>query len=354
MPIAAISVCVGLGMGGRHTAALGRPIRFHFSSLAVAESGPTQGAGFRVRLHLAQGAASLRLAGNTAELAEGLTLQEGQTREVVITAAGPLGPEYALKLDVENEAAYCLHLLRYDPLERTLSLMEEMLERFERRGLDVAVERALARKLRAEQAALALLPRTAETPGRRLLYDASCAKRRLFFRDPDLRSLQRLLFVKRHAFEPSHNYSVLLDVTLPRGRWRVFTGYSLERRTLPPPNLRGRLACSTSRGGIARNPMANFDLTQVYFGYRPSADGYFHIMAMNTDGSEVKQITDGPFHDYWPCPLPDGGLAFISTRCRARFICWRPQAAVLFRMDARRGRHSTAVVCQPERNGDRR
>ena len=32
--------------------------------------------------------------------------------------------------------------------------------------------------------------------------------------------------------------------------------------------------------------------------------------------------------------MPDGGLAFISTRGRARFLCWRPQAAVLFRMDA--------------------
>ena len=32
--------------------------------------------------------------------------------------------------------------------------------------------------------------------------------------------------------------------------------------------------------------------------------------------------------------MADGGLAFISTRCRARFLCWRPQAFVLFRMDA--------------------
>ncbi len=53
---------------------------------------------------------------------------------------------------------------------------------------------------------------------------------------------------------------------------------------------------------------------------------------MNGDGSELTQITEGPFHDYYPCPLPDGGLAFISTRCKCRFLCWRPQAFVLFRM----------------------
>ena len=32
--------------------------------------------------------------------------------------------------------------------------------------------------------------------------------------------------------------------------------------------------------------------------------------------------------------LPDGGVAFHSTRCAVRFLCWRPQAYVLYRMDA--------------------
>ena len=57
-------------------------------------------------------------------------------------------------------------------------------------------------------------------------------------------------------------------------------------------------------------------------------------MRMKPDGGELTQLTDGPFHDYWPCPLPDGDLAFISTRCKCRFLCWRPQAFVLFRMEA--------------------
>ncbi|MCB9769456.1 MAG: hypothetical protein H6752_14755 [Candidatus Omnitrophica bacterium] len=56
-------------------------------------------------------------------------------------------------------------------------------------------------------------------------------------------------------------------------------------------------------------------------------------MVMDPDGGSLRKLTDGPFHDYWPCPLPDGGLAFITTRCKERFLCWRPQAAVLFRMN---------------------
>jgi hypothetical protein len=80
--------------------------------------------------------------------------------------------------------------------------------------------------------------------------------------------------------------------------------------------------------------MANFDCSKIYFAYRPSQEEYFHIVEMNPDGTGWRKLTSGPFHDYWPCPLPDGGLAFISTRCRSRYLCWRPQAAVLFRMAA--------------------
>jgi len=50
------------------------------------------------------------------------------------------------------------------------------------------------------------------------------------------------------------------------------------------------------------------------------------------DGSDLQQLTDGPFHDFYPCPLPDGDLAFISTRCTARVFCFRGASSVLFRM----------------------
>jgi len=80
--------------------------------------------------------------------------------------------------------------------------------------------------------------------------------------------------------------------------------------------------------------MADFSAEKIYFAFRPSKDDYFHLRVVNADGSGLRQITHEPFHDYFPCPLPDGGLSFISTRCKARFLCWRPQAFVLFRMDA--------------------
>jgi len=95
--------------------------------------------------------------------------------------------------------------------------------------------------------------------------------------------------------------------------------------------------------GIARDPIADFAAKKIYFAYRPAKSpkpgehSYWHLMVMNVDGSQPKQISDGPFHDHTPCPLPDGGLAFISTRCKARYLCWRPQAFVMFRMEPQGG-----------------
>jgi len=167
---------------------------------------------------------------------------------------------------------------------------------------------------------------------RERMFAVRSAKRRLFFREPALAELDKVLFVKRQPFMPSHNYSDLLDSRgAPGGAICI----------LEIPHRDGRLAPAEARlipifetrDGVPRDPMANFDASRIYFAHRATKDGYYRLMSVKPDGSELATLTDGPFHDFYPCPLPDGGLAFMSTRCRARFLCWRPQSFVLFRMD---------------------
>lgn len=323
---------VGLGMGGRHTVAEGRAVNFAFSPLSVQQVGPCRNREFRLRFRLAEDAdGPIDVHGNAGELSDGIELAPGRQREVVVPAqGGAVGPEAALELTAGGES-FRLRLLRYDPLQRPLEQMEEMLQRYAAEGIDVAEEQKQHAELRRRQSELleAAPDLSAE---REALYEARASKRRLFFRQPKLKPVENILFVKRQAFRPSHNYSVLLD-----GRWAPGGSICL----LKTPTVDGRLEPTQAKvvrlfesgSGVARNPMANFDLSKIYFGYRESREGYYHIMRMDPDGSNIEQLTDGPFHDYWPCPLPDGGIAFISTRCRARFLCWRPQAAVLFRME---------------------
>ena len=323
---------VGLGMGGKHTDKLGRPIHFVFSPLALAQAGPCVDGTFSVRL--AATSAGVTVRANAPGLEDGLTLGPGESKTLSIRAErGPIGLQFSLKVSEGDQVEYALHLFRYDPLVRTLALMGAMIDRFAGKGLTVEDERAELAALRQRHDALMTATAPDVGAARQAFVEARLAKRRLFFRERDLAPTERILFVKRRAFMPSHNYSTCFDAPFRSGGGIC---------VLEVPRVEGRFkpeeatvtGLFDSGKGIARNPMANFDLSKVYFGYRASRSGYYHILAMGPDGGDLEQLTDGPFHDYWPCPLPDGGLAFITTRCICRALCWRPQAAVLYRMDA--------------------
>jgi len=92
----------------------------------------------------------------------------------------------------------------------------------------------------------------------------------------------------------------------------------------------------------------SYDAETIYFAFaRRAADkpNYyspdrrcFHIFAMDADGSDVRQLTHGNDDDFDPCPLPDGGIAFMSsarggfTRCNNP---WEPLPAhTLHRLDS--------------------
>ena len=256
-----------------------------------------------------------------------------------ISPADHISPLRVERPAVPGGPPYWGRIARLDPLARTLVLMEEMMARLAAKGLDVQEERSQLAELRRRQAALPAKAEPDAAAEESLYLDARMAKRRLMFRDPDLAGLERILFVKRHPYLSSHNYSDILD-----SQFRPGGGICI----LEVPRVAGRLEPKDAKlvtlfdasHGIARDPIADFDAKRVYFAYRPDKsptpgqDCYWHLMSVGVGGGKAQELTHGPFHDYYPCPLADGGLAFISTRCRARFLCWRPQAFVLFRMDA--------------------
>ncbi len=92
----------------------------------------------------------------------------------------------------------------------------------------------------------------------------------------------------------------------------------------------------------------SYDAKTVYFAFAERAptkpDFYspqrrcFHVYAVNTDGTNLRQLTTGGNDDFDPCPLPDGGIAFMSTRRGGFGRChnpWEPLPSyTLHRMDA--------------------
>jgi len=159
------------------------------------------------------------------------------------------------------------------------------------------------------------------------------AKRRLFLRDPQLDTVQRILFVKRHPFEPSHNYSDLFDSAGgPGGGICVLDIPRVDGR-LEPGQARVTTLFNSGKG-IARDPIAGFDARTIYFGYRPSKDDYYHLLAMNADGGQVRQMTDGAFTISTHVPCRTAGwhssvraarhVSCAGVRRRSSCFAWMP------------------------------
>ena len=100
----------------------------------------------------------------------------------------------------------------------------------------------------------------------------------------------------------------------------------------------GRLAGRSLNGGAFKSPELSFDGSTVYFAwttgctplpisqlsYPWSRENCFHLFQVNADGGNLRQLTDTCYDDFDPACLPNGRIAFISTRrqgfgrCHAR------------------------------------
>jgi len=163
-------------------------------------------------------------------------------------------------------------------------------------------------------------------------------------RNPLLAS-RKIIFLKRRRFicQMLHEY---LGYYYDYGDMEGGGVYLLEH-----PGRSGRVR-DLIRGRLPRGNYTtlslSFDGQTVYFAFAGRAprkpDFYsrerrcFHIYAMDVGGESLRKLTDGPQDDFDPAPLPDGGVAFLSTRREGFGRChnpWEPLPAyTLHRLDA--------------------
>lgn len=99
-------------------------------------------------------------------------------------------------------------------------------------------------------------------------------------------------------------------------------------------------------GGI-RDPQVHYDGRTIVFAWRKGGREQFHLYEIQSDGTGLRQITDGDYDDIEPAWLPDGGIVFCSSRCRRYVNCWRTPVAVLYRCD-RDGKNLRALSTNVE------
>lgn len=137
--------------------------------------------------------------------------------------------------------------------------------------------------------------------------------------------VDRLLVIKRHEISASHVYTYHYESQKNGGGIYLVDPHD---PTSEPVEL-----IATPDGQILDCDLS-YDGQQVLFSMRQGERPGYHVYVMNIDGSDLRQLTEGPWHDYNACWLPDGGIAFLSSRQPQFAYCWHAPVGVLHRMDA--------------------
>jgi hypothetical protein len=144
-----------------------------------------------------------------------------------------------------------------------------------------------------------------------------------------------LLFCKRVPTSYSH-------LVMQHYGWRARPGGGLFVLDEPGRSLRCRdILVGKLETGNVLEPRLSYDGQRIVFSYVDCPSGpltpqqvannqdpsehYYHIWEVNTDGTGLRRLTEGPYDDLMPCYLPDGGIAFMSTRRKGYARCFGAQ-----------------------------
>ncbi|HEY3321962.1 MAG TPA: hypothetical protein VGP72_15960 [Planctomycetota bacterium] len=177
-----------------------------------------------------------------------------------------------------------------------------------------------------------------EATAQQLLADLERARREMLVDKNPLLAGSEVLFVRRYTYDSRHYYDDFINGIRD---W----GGNLAVLSLKEGTVR-EIAPAEMADGVFDRYDLSFDAKRVVFGYRrPKAEG-FRLYEIGVDGRGLRQVTVPPAdeearvkrfgnngHGYWetrfgywtddlhPCYLPDGGIAFSSTRLEHEVLC---------------------------------
>lgn len=172
-------------------------------------------------------------------------------------------------------------------------------------------------------------------------------RRQALVADNPLVDFDQIVFVKRLTYSSNHYYTEYINAAwTPGGNLCVLNLKDGSVRELVPQ----------LQGGVFERFDLSFDAQRIVFAWKAGPQVGYRIYEVQIDGSGLRQLTFPQadeaelvrkyrvyphYHhgtdDMQPCYLPDGGIAFISTRCQYGILCDAPDdftTTVLYRIDA--------------------
>ncbi len=213
-----------------------------------------------------------------------------------------------------------------EAVRQTLERGDRLLADLQSNGAAVSGPAARWGQLHSEYQTLSQAPAADDSAWEDLWRRTHQLRRELVFANP-LAATGPLLFVKQVPSIFSHQLTQYYgSCAQPGGGVYVLDspGESLACR---------QLAAGALPLGSYQHPEVSFDGRRVLFAYchaetTPSnrescLDRFYHLYEMATDGSGLRQLTDGPFDDFSPRYLPNGQILFVSTRRGGFHRCGR-------------------------------
>jgi hypothetical protein len=142
--------------------------------------------------------------------------------------------------------------------------------------------------------------------------------------------IEEIIFVQRGGYEDPHWYANIGYFCDNENDPAYTTGAQLCKLNLKTGKITVLLETET---GCIRDPKVHYDAEKLVFAWRKAGLRNYNLYEINIDGTNIRQITSGPFDDYEPEYLPDGGIVFVSTRARRWVGCWKTQVGTIHRCD---------------------
>ena len=133
-----------------------------------------------------------------------------------------------------------------------------------------------------------------------------------------------LVVIHRHSIRPTHVYTQHVE------GFRAGGGLYLLKPGPDGGELKQLVASPT---GQILDCDVSYDGKEILFSWRKTSADAYHVFRVNVDGTGLTQITQGPHHNYNVCWLPDGGIAFLSTRSARFAYCWISPVGLVHRME---------------------
>jgi len=129
----------------------------------------------------------------------------------------------------------------------------------------------------------------------------------------------KLLLIQRHHIRCSHVYTYHCEGQRNGGALVIYDVKDGSTREL----------VDSTNGQISSCDLS-YDGQQILFSWRKRR--YYQVYRINVDGTGLTQLTDDLSHNYDACWLPDGDVAFLSSRRPQAAYCFFTPVGIIFRM----------------------